>query len=460
FSGQAQFLREADIENLLRISMKGQNLNDELAIRLHGDATNVFDSKFDALKFGAGALSISTLTSDNKKLAINSVNSLDCDNTIPIVIEGAKLGNFTMDFSGIETFSPETTLYLRDITMDKTIDLATTSQYAFSVTDLSALKSRFEILVDRPDIETEIAVAGSKICESDGVAYLTLQNSQANVKYSALWNGLKLSEEVSGNGGELQIPIASASLPQGDNMISVSAQMFSCDIIPLQNNAIVSVLKNGSIESVEGGSACQSGSVLLKVNGTDAAYFNWYENIDDLVPITGQNTSEFNTPLLTKSKTYFVSAVNTMGCEGERVEVKAAVTNFDEVTIQVQGNTLISSYESGNQWYLNSVAIENGTGPEIEVSTSGLYSVTTTIDGCSTSAAREMLVTGSEEIAGGIQLYPNPTADKISIEIRTNNPVTVRLISATGVSLNFITLEGDGGKKTGLLDLIQYPEGT
>ena len=70
-------------------------------------------------------------------------------------------------------------------------------------------------------------------------------------------------------------------------------------------------------------------------------------------PIAGQQSGEFITPVLTKTKTYYVAAVNSLGCESERVAVKAVVSYPNEVSLTLIDNlTLKSSHETGNQWYL------------------------------------------------------------------------------------------------------------
>jgi len=311
-------------------------------------------------------------------------------------------------------------------------------------------------------VEAGLEVAGESICETSSTAMITLQNSQPNVKYSAQWNGQIISSsEIMGNGGILQIPVTVAGLPHGDHEVTINAQMSTCEVQPLINKALLSVIRKGAIERVENGSACESGTVLLKVLSRDASGFNWYEDVSDVNAIPGQNGAEFRTPELTKSKTYYVAAMNTNGCEGDRVAVQADITNLEEVTIQAEGTVLTSNYNAGNQWYVDGLPIDNATSSQIKGLISGINTVEVTVNGCKTiSAAREMFVTGMEEsISNGVQLYPNPTTDKITVQVKTFNTVSAQLISSVGVSLNTISLEGDNGIKEGVFDLMQYPIG-
>lgn len=461
FTGQTNFLRKGEIPNLLHIKMQKGTTIEYAAIRLHEEATDDFDRKWDAVQFGASGLYISSLSKDNQKLAINSISSIGCDNTVPLQIDGAVTGSYTFDFTGIETFDASTTLYLVDKVLNKQVAISATPQYAFTVSDVASLKNRFEILVDRPSVETALTVEGESICENSELAYITLQNSQTDVNYSAQWNGQTLSSDVMGNGGQLEIPVPVENLSQGEHQFTILAKMTNCEAVLLENEATLTIVKKGVIERVEDGSSCEEGPVVIKAFGDAAELYNWYEDATGTSPISGQNASVFTTPVINKTKTYYVAAVNSMGCEGERVAVKANVTLLEDVTIEAQGTTLISSYETGNQWYLDGLLIENETTNQIEATISGTYSVVVSVNGCTTSAAREMTVTGiSESQVDFITVYPNPATDKVLVEVKSVNlSLNAKLISPMGVELYAVVLSGESEIKSGQFDLMSYPTG-
>lgn len=461
-AGQAQFLREGEIPNLLYVKMKTGNKTDYIAVRLHDEATEEFDSKWDAFKFGASGLYLSSLSKNNEKLAINSISSLGCDYTIPLQVDGAIKGSYTFDFTGLETFNGDITLYLNDKVLDKKILLSESPQYAFTVSDVASLKNRFEIFVGRPPVEAGLTVSAESVCESNATAaYITLQNTQHNVAYSVQWNGETLAADAAGNGGLLSIQVPVENIPQGDHEFTIMAQMKSCAAVQLANKANVTIAGKSVVERVEDGSVCKEGAVVVTAVGQGASRFNWYEDLDDVNPIEGQTGESFTTPVLAKSKTYYVSAVNSLGCESERVAVNANVTLLEDVTIEAQGNILISSYETGNQWYFDGTALENETGKQVEATMTGTYSVVTTVDGCSTTAAREMVVTGiAETRADFITIYPNPTTDKIAVEVKSDNiSLQAKLLNPMGIELNMVTLKGESEIKSGEFDLLSYPAG-
>ncbi|HTE33052.1 MAG TPA: T9SS type A sorting domain-containing protein, partial [Chryseolinea sp.] len=459
---QAQFIRQGEISNLLRVKMKNGATNDEIAIRLLDEATESFDSKYDGYKFQPTGLNLSSLTKENDRLAINAISRSSCNGIIPLDIDGAVLGNYTFDLTGLETFDADLKLFLHDKGADKRLELASTPTYTFSVSDVSTLKNRFEIVLERPTVELGIPVAGESICEGNTATFVTLENTQAHVKYSASWNGTTISAEVEGNGGKLTIPINVDVFPQGENEINILAKMLSCEPLLLTNKAKLTIVKKGLINSVEDGASCSEGTVNLRAIGSDATLYNWYETEGDASPIADQHANEFTTPVLSKSKTYYVAAVNSLGCESERVPVKATITNLDLPSITAVGNTLSSSFPDGNQWYVDGLIIENATSQTLEVTASGVYTVVATKDHCSvTSEGREMVVTGIAEFQSKyIHVYPNPTTEKVTIEVRSTDPaIEARLIHASGKELGSIILTGSDDIKSGEFTMTSLPDG-
>ncbi|MEP6736253.1 MAG: T9SS type A sorting domain-containing protein, partial [Chryseolinea sp.] len=461
FSGQTQFIREGTPENVLRIKMTTGTTQDNILVHMGDSATLGFDQKYDAYKFGAFGLNFSTLSSANDRLSINSVGKSDCNTVIPFDIQGAVLGSYKLDFSGLETFTTQVTPVLYDKVLDKRIDIASNPQYTFAVSDTASVRRRFQLLLTAPEVQTAMELTGSAICEGSSVGYISLESSQLDVKYKAVINGTTVSAEINGTGAALQIPVQINTLSDGENEITISAQRLTCDARLLDKKATLTVVKKGSITGTKPGNVCGPGSALLTATGNNALSFNWYEDSADVTPIADQHGSDFATPILNKTKTYYVSAVNTQGCEGERVAVMANVINITAATITAQGLTLTSSYEKGNQWYVDGQPIAGATGQVIEVTSSGTYSVVASADNCSTtSEGREMLITALEETSSAsVRIFPNPATDKVKIEIRTKEEVQATLITQTGVEMNNVKLSGTQDLKSGEFSLGSLPDG-
>ena len=158
-----------------------------------------------------------------------------------------------------------------------------------------------------------------------------------------------------------------------------------------------------------------------------------------------------------------MSAVNALGCEGERKAVSAVINHYAEILISVNDDQTIltSSYETGNQWYFNGEKIGGATGRTVEVDKTGLYEAEASMNGCTTRAGREMIVLGMEETPGsGVSFFPNPITDKVTIQLRRTDAETRALVySSFGQLLGAIDLTLDGDKLTGEFNFQDQPAG-
>ncbi len=102
----------------------------------------------------------------------------------------------------------------------------------------------------------------------------------------------------------------------------------------------------------------------------------------------------------------------------EPINVNVLLTP-EQPFISGNGSLLASSYFSGNQWFLNGVAIEAATDQFHEATIAGFYSVQVTLDGCSSAPSElyNQTITPVEEISKDerVLLYPNPTYGQIKI---------------------------------------------
>ncbi|MBL0743855.1 T9SS type A sorting domain-containing protein [Chryseolinea lacunae] len=459
-NGAAQFFREEDIPNLLRIAMKGQSLEDETVLRLHAPATDSFDPQYDAYKLLNSKLSLSTITTDNLSLSINSMGALDCDKKIPLAMVGAVKGTYQMSFTGLPSFSANMNLYLVDQLQNTTVNLRDASTYSFTVsaTDLPNLSKRFYLTVGKASVKTDLTVSGESTCATNSFANVTLEQSQADVLYAIQYKD-QVTDYFKGTGNVLSIPVSTALLAAGENEVIVLAKASSCVTMPLQTKPVIKIVSKGVVSRVEEGNVCQSGAATLTAEGASAdGWYNWYEDITDTAPIAGQQGASFETPVINKTKTYYVSAVNAMGCEGDRIAVKANVAQVEPVTVTGAGTTLTSSYATGNQWLRNGAVITGATTNKFEVTETGVYTVEVTVGDCkTTSTAREVTITANETGVNGndaVSIYPNPTVRKVLVRVSsTNKDVKATLIDAAGVEVDAHSLKGESGVKEAEFDL-------
>jgi len=87
--------------------------------------------------------------------------------------------------------------------------------------------------------------------------------------------------------------------------------------------------------------------------------------------------------------------------------------------VNTESPTLTSSSASGNQWYLNGIAITGATSPTYTAATPGIYKVQVKADNCLSAFSSDtpLIVTGDSKQHGRseIAVYPNPVDDYLMI---------------------------------------------
>jgi PKD repeat protein len=102
--------------------------------------------------------------------------------------------------------------------------------------------------------------------------------------------------------------------------------------------------------------------------------------------------------------------------------------------ISSSGNTLLSSFSTGNQWYLNGNPLNGQTGQSITPLSNGVYTVVyTSPEGCqSTSEPFSLSTSVNNSININFEMFPNPAADKVRIQWNSFGSYTIRLLDLTG----------------------------
>ncbi len=106
------------------------------------------------------------------------------------------------------------------------------------------------------------------------------------------------------------------------------------------------VVPQSEITSITGGQGCEIASVTLYATGTpeDGSY-RWYSEQNSETPLAETSKGEFITPVLSQSTSYFVAAVNSLGCEGARKEIRAYISPHLDLSISMDAKDLICNSE-------------------------------------------------------------------------------------------------------------------
>jgi hypothetical protein len=132
------------------------------------------------------------------------------------------------------------------------------------------------------------------------------------------------------------------------------------------------------------------------------------------------------------------------------------------------GNVLTSSASSGNQWYLNGVAISGATGSSFTPTTSGSYTVMSSVGSgpavCSSPMSAPLVVTSARQALPGssLRIAPNPTLDgHLTVHLMGyRQATTLDLFDAVGRLVHSATIAAPNAQGTAqALDLSALPTG-
>jgi glucose/arabinose dehydrogenase len=145
------FFRESDPDNVFRIILSKDFVEDEAVVHFREDATPSFDHRADAWKLLSGTFNLSTLTKDAERLSINSWSSLTCNTSIALSIDNAGVGFYALKFSGSQSFESGVSFSLQDNFLNKTVVVDEDHPYIFSISadEKSKNANRFTLLVNK-----------------------------------------------------------------------------------------------------------------------------------------------------------------------------------------------------------------------------------------------------------------------------------------------------------------------
>jgi len=219
-------------------------------------------------------------------------------------------------------------------------------------------------------------------------------------------------------------------------------QVTVIDALGCANSADVTVTVYNQ-PPIDAGSAtpiCVGESVQLQATGGIA--FQW----DADNSLSAENIADpMATP--TSSSWYYVTGGDVNGCQA-RDSVFVVVNPLPAVpTIIRLDPNLISSYTSGNQWYLDGVLIPGATAQTYTFTSNGNYSVMhTDVNGCSSESAVTSIIDVSiaELSKGIIKVYPNPVGDFGVLQIESDfNMQQLQVFDASGRVVLLGSLNGE-----------------
>lgn len=437
------FYREStEVHNVLTLQVTKGNLTDKTYFRVRPDATAGFD-RYDFPKLDNEEFDVALL-SGSKVLAVNAVNQIGCQETVPVHIKDMAVGTYIFNAVSEGLFIGYTVTLFDRFTGTSTI-ISETDKYSFSVTSAAASKAsnRFEVRLSPRQINAaaEVNQGNGTLC---GQAYYEIEivSPQPYVSYYAQLGGEPVSEimEAYSSSSSLKLRVPATAFNAGENQVIIKA-FTSCEQTALAT--LVTVNKEAKyLATASPATVCTAGSTSISAAGApENGNYAWYETADSAVPVFIGNP--FVTPDLTSSTTYYVSAVNTIGCEGDRIPVKVTVSVIQEASVKIQSkNKLMSNYAFGNQWYFNDELIPGAKHQHLTVTKSGTYRVEVSVNGCTTSASLDyQVIRGNENES--VTVFPNPVSsnDRLVLEFSANTPEVTQIMTSTGVTVMKLEVE-------------------
>jgi hypothetical protein len=222
FTSDGAFYREGKTSDAIEITMTNGTLVDETYILAKSTGLNTFSKHEDALKQANTYFNFSSKSEDGKSLVINTISSNACQQTVPLNIENASKGNYSLKFGDI---NPDVAkVYLKDAFTGTETEITGGKVYSFTITDNSLSKgTRFSLVLVKPAIEAiqPQAITAASVCNSTPV--VTIENTIADVEYQAFLGTTELSEKVLSTGGTLQLPLGKESLGTGTFQVDIQA---------------------------------------------------------------------------------------------------------------------------------------------------------------------------------------------------------------------------------------------
>lgn len=132
----ARFFTEPS--NVLKISIKQNEFSDETALAVYEAADFMYNADLDAVKFNHQIernVSISTLSEDNRELAINLVNTFKTDKKIPLCVIGKEQGLANINVEGLEAITDDIEIYLEDTKLNTLTDLKLKNNYSTTLSE-------------------------------------------------------------------------------------------------------------------------------------------------------------------------------------------------------------------------------------------------------------------------------------------------------------------------------------
>lgn len=198
----------------------------------------------------------------------------------------------------------------------------------------------------------------------------------------------------------------------------------------------------------------QGGATIFRNNNIPGA--NTYPfTLPGIMTITGNSVNTTNPPQSAFYYFFYNMKITTGKCVSNRAAVVGTVPPIPTVTkiTTANGDSLVSSIATGNQWFLENNLIPGATDQKFKPTASGNYKVIVTdASGCqNASASFNFTITASVDVVAEeikLQVSPNPSRGifNLSFEVAGKHDLNIDILSASGQNVYATKYAGFSGK--------------
>lgn len=463
--------REGDVKaNSITLHMTNGTAEDYAYIILGENYEDTYEPLADGMKLKNTVVNLSSLSVDQQKLVFNKLEDSFCEKVVPLNIEDAAPGNYSLSFANVANLVGVGEVVLTDNFTSAITTINDSEAYAFAITPAAASTGagRFTLTLKRPELQKNALASIQNLCGGTS-AIIQLTNTQAGVFYYATKSNESnpLSNEVVGTGGGITLDVPVSSLQTGSNSFVIRTGFKGCSNELLAESPMTFTYTPAPNIFVDQSyfSICEGTPVTLNAEADAGNTFRWYKN-GALIP--GETNSMLNTDLIKGNVTYEVAAVTTNGCEGTKtyITVEAEKVPFPFIDFDGEALTVIEPLADNIfvQWYKDQEPLEVYT-PYLQPEDEGQYSLLVSYKGCSKiSDAFTFAVTAVEPStnadAFAAYVYPNPgTYENLYVKIETPSAQDVEITMMDMAGHKVFSMKASAGKVNGV-HKINFPQDT
>lgn len=298
--------------------------------------------------------------------------------------------------------------------------------------------------------------ARTKICEGDLIQF---QDYSSNFPSEWLWQfegGSPASSTAQHpfvsyeTAGVYDVGFQSANLLGGDGF-TVSDYI---EVVPLPNVSL-----SANVDYI-----CAGEEITLTAGGAER--YEWYDQRSGTLIYEGESL----TATLYQPVTFIVTGFNELGCERSAV-FEVNINPVPETpVITIEGESLTAPQAFAYQWFLEDEPIpeaEGGREQTLQATQTGAYILAVFNDsGCFALSAPVMVVVTAvkdelTDLSHTIRLFPNPTANRLRLEMDHDRQgdVRVEVVNAVGQRVRSCLWEKHGSRLQEEIDLTPLPDG-